>query len=131
MSLKTILSAVRQAIQPGEASDDKRELAEIRHDILEEVRGNVQELSAGRYVFPFDRILIEIRARTPAERAAVQTIWMDGGELETEIRSALARADCQYDRNLTVETRLRESPFESDIRSEEHTSEVQSLRHLV
>jgi hypothetical protein len=106
MSIEKIWSAVRQSLQAHAPSAEVPELSEIRHDILEEVRGNVQELSTGRYVFPFDRILLEIRPRTQAERAAIQAVWIDGGELQNEIRSVLARADCQYDRNLIVETRL-------------------------
>ncbi|HEY4088377.1 MAG TPA: hypothetical protein VGM43_20740 [Bryobacteraceae bacterium] len=109
MSLEKIWSAVRQSLQTHAPSGEVPELSEIRHDILEEIRGNIQELSAGRYVFPFNRILVDIRPRTPAERAAIQTVWIDGGELQAEIRSVLSRADCQYDRNLIVETHLREA----------------------
>lgn len=114
MSLEKIWSAVQQSIQSRAPSAETRELAEIRHDILEEIRGNVQELSAGRYVFPFDRVLIEIHPRTPAERAAIQTVWIDGGELQADIRSVLSRADCQYDRNVIAETRFRDITGETD-----------------
>jgi hypothetical protein len=114
MPIAKIWSAVRHSLQSHASPAEVPELSEIRHDVLEEVRGNVQELSTGRYIFPFDRILIEIRPRTQAERAAIQTVWIDGGELQTEIRSVLARADCQYDRNLIVETRLREDCNRSD-----------------
>ena len=114
MSLEKIWSAVQQSIQSRTPSAETRELAEIRHDILEEIRGNIQELSAGRYVFPFDRVLIEIRPRTPAERAAIQAFWIDGGELQSDIRSVLSRADCQYDKNVIAETRFRESNGEAD-----------------
>jgi len=106
MSFEKIWSAVRQSLQAHAPSAEAPELSEIRHDILEEVRGHVQELSAGRYIFPFDRILIEIRPRSQAEAAAIQSVWIDGGEVQTEILSVLSRADCQYDRNLVVETRL-------------------------
>jgi hypothetical protein len=112
--LEKIRSAVQQSLQPNAPAGTVRELAEIRHDILEEVRGNIQELSAGRYIFPFDRIVIEIRPRTPAERAAIQATWIDAGELQAEIRSVLARADCQYDKNLVAETHLREAAEEFD-----------------
>jgi hypothetical protein len=115
MSILEKIRAVRQSLQSGEASStEERELAEIRHDILEEIRGNIQELSAGRYIFPFHRVAIEVRPRTPAERAAIQTIWIDNGELEAEVRAVLARADCQYDRNVTVETHFRDSAAEPD-----------------
>jgi hypothetical protein len=114
MSLEKIWSAVQQSIQSRTPPAETREFAEIRHDILEEIRGSIQELSAGRYVFPFDRILIEIRPRTPAEHAAIQTFWIDGGELQADIRSVLSRADCQYDKNVIAETRFRESNGEAD-----------------
>ncbi len=118
MSLEKIWSSVRQSLQshaaPGVTSADAPELAEIRHDILEEIRGNVQELSAGRYVFPFNRIVVAIRPRTPAEQAAIQKVWLDDGELQAEIRSVLSRADCQYDKNLTVQVDLREATGEQD-----------------
>lgn len=115
MSLQKIWSAVRQSLHAHAPSADAPELSEIRHDILEEIRGNIQELSAGRYIFPFNRILIGILPRTPAERAAIQGVWIDGGELQAEIRSVLSRADCQYDRNLTVETHVREGSAEADL----------------
>jgi hypothetical protein len=115
MSLGKIWSSVRQSLQSHAPQADAPELSEIRHDILEEIRGSIQELSAGRYIFPFNRILIDIRPRTPAERAAIQAVWIDGGELQAEIRSALSRADCQYDRNLMVETHLREVSAGADL----------------
>ena len=106
MSIEKLWSAVRQSLQSHATSAEVPELSEIRHDILEEIRGNVQELSTGRYIFPFDRILLEIYPRSQAEKAAIQSVWIDNGELQTEIRAVLSRADCQYDRNLVVETRL-------------------------
>src|SRR5882757_8066077 len=112
MSLEKIWSIVRQSLQSHAPLADVPELSEIRHDILEEIRGNIQELSAGRYIFPFNRILIGIRPRTPSEQAAIQAVWIDGGELQAEIRSVLARADCQYDRNLIVEMHLREAALD-------------------
>lgn len=115
MSLEKIWSAVRQSLQAHTPAADAPELAEIRHDILEEIRGNIQELSAGRYIFPFNRILIGVLPRTPAERAAIQAVWIDGGELQAEILSVLSRADCQYDRNLIVETHLREASAGTDL----------------
>jgi hypothetical protein len=114
MSLKEVWSSIQQTLQSRAASVEARELAEIRHDIIEEVRGSIQELSLGRYVFPFNRILVEIRPRTSAERAAIQTIWIDGGELQSDIRAALARADCQYDKNLIVEAGFREATAEME-----------------
>jgi hypothetical protein len=108
MSLERIWSAVQQLFRSRTGSNEPRELAEIRHDILDQVRGKIQELSASQYVFPFDRILIEVRPRSAAERAAIQTAWIDRGELHTDIRSALARADCEYPKDLAVETRFRE-----------------------
>lgn len=113
MSIEKIWSAVRQSLQTHTHSAEVAELAEIRHDILEEVRGNVQELSTGRYIFPFDRIVIEIRPRTEAERATIQAVWIDGGELQTDVRSVLTRTDCQYDKNLVVEMHLAETELEN------------------
>src|SRR3569623_2921191 len=115
MSLEKIWSAVRQSLHAHAPSADAPELSEIRHDILEEIRGNIQVLSAGRFIFPFSRILVDIRPRTCAERAAIQAVWIDGGELQAEIRSVLSRADCQYDRNLIVETHLREASAGADL----------------
>jgi hypothetical protein len=109
MSLESIWSAVQQIFRSGHHSNEPRELAEIRHDILDRVRAEIQELSASRYVFPFDRILVELRPRTEAERAAIQIAWMDGGDLQSDIDSALSRADCEYPKNLVVETRFRET----------------------
>ena len=59
-------------------------------------------------------VLIEIVPRNPAERAAIQSVWIDGGELQADVRSALARADCQYDKSLIAETRFRDTDGETD-----------------
>jgi hypothetical protein len=39
---------------------------------------------------------------------------MDGGELQSDILAALARADCQYDKSLIVETRFGEASANPD-----------------
>lgn len=114
MSLEQIWSSIQQFFRSRSARPDELELAEIRHDILDEIRRNIQELSAGDRLFPFNRILIELRPRSSAERAAIETSWIDRGELQSDILGALARADCEYPKDLTIETRLGETVYEAD-----------------
>src|SRR5882724_7199031 len=114
MSLDRIWNAIQQFLNSRTASPVAREIAEIRHDILDQIRGNIQELSAAQFLFPFSRILIELRPRTPAERAAIQTIWIDRGELGSDILVTLKRADCEYSKDLAVEVRFRDDLPESD-----------------
>jgi hypothetical protein len=109
MSFGRVWSTIQRLVGPRASAGEERELAEIRHDILDNIRSNVQELSAGRSVFPFNYILVELRSRTPAERAAIQATWIDRGELQAEVKATLARAECEYPKDLVVETQFRES----------------------
>jgi hypothetical protein len=107
MSFRGTLEATKNRVRAWFSSD---ELAEIRHDILDQVREQIQELSGSRYLFPFNSIQIEFYARNPGERTAIQIAWVDRGELTSDIRKALARADCEYPDDLHIETRLSDSP---------------------
>jgi hypothetical protein len=102
--------ALRERVRAWFSPPESRELAEIRHDILDQVRDQIQELSAGRYLFPFNRIQIELYPRNPGERTAIQIAWIDRAELESDIRATLSRADCEYPTDLRIETRLVDSP---------------------
>lgn len=112
MSLDQIWSSIQQFFRSRNAAPEARELAEIRHDILDRIRSNIQELSAGNCLFPFNRVSIELCPRTAVERAAIESIWIDRGELQSDVLGALSRADCEYPKDLIVETRLREAPCE-------------------
>jgi hypothetical protein len=114
MSLERIWSSVQQLFTSRTATPEARELAEIRHDILDQIRANIQELSAGQFLFPFNRVLVELRPRNAAERGAIQSAWIDGGELRSDVLSALARADCEYPNDLTIEARLLEASSDAD-----------------
>lgn len=115
MSLEQIWTTLKSWLQPGASPSDPRELAEIRHDILDEIRGRIQELSAGRFLFPFNHIFIELRPGSPSERAAIKMAWIDGGELQSEICAALAREDCDYPDNLVAEVRFREASRDEEV----------------
>jgi hypothetical protein len=110
MSLEQVWSSIQQFFRSRTATPEARELAEIRHDILDQIRGNIQELSAGRFLFPFNRVLVELRPRTAAESAAIESTWIERGELRSDVIAALARADCEYPNDLTVEVRFRQTP---------------------
>jgi hypothetical protein len=114
MSLSRFWKKIQSNLESGGSSQEGRQLAEIRHDILDEIRAQIQELSAGRFLFPYNHILIELRPGSPGERAAIEASWIRRGELQSEIYAALAREDCEYPDNMLAEVKFREGSADSE-----------------
>ena len=72
----------------------KKELLEIRRDILEEVRDQIEPKGSGKYVFPHSHLAIQLAARDEAEQALLRAAFAEDGALEEDIRGLLAEAGC-------------------------------------
>ena len=72
----------------------KKELLEIRRDILEEVRSQIEPKGSGKYVFPYNSIAIHLAARDEPEQALFQAAFAENGALEEDISALLAEAGC-------------------------------------
>jgi hypothetical protein len=90
----------------GEAESD--ELVLVHRAILEEIEGKVQTLARGRRVFPYSRVIVTLASDDADRRAVYQTAFADGGRLESDIREALASAECEVPRGFSVEVKVAE-----------------------
>ena len=91
----------------GEAESD--ELILVHRAILEEIAGKVQTLARGRRVFPYTRVIVTLASADPDRRAVYQTAFADAGRLESDIREALAGAECETPRTLAIEVKAGEA----------------------
>jgi hypothetical protein len=105
----------------GEAESD--ELLLVHRAILEEVAEKVQVLARGRRVFPYSRLVVTLASEDQDRLAVYQTAFADDGRLESDIREALAGAQCEVPRTFAVEVHPAEGkagakPFEIEYRVE-------------
>src|SRR5579862_5415985 len=91
----------------GQAQSD--ELLLVHRAMLEEIEGKVQVLSRGKRVFPYSRLTVTLSSTEADRRTIFQSAFAEGGRLETDVREALAGADCQVPRGFRVEVRIVES----------------------
>jgi len=81
------------------------ELLLVHRAILEEIESQVQTLARGRRVFPFARVAVTLISPDAARRALYESAFADGGRLESDMREALASADCEMPRGFAVEVK--------------------------
>lgn len=78
------------------------ELLEIRRDILEDVRDRIEPRGAGKSLFPYNRVSIQIRAGSVEERDVREAAFAGGEGLEQDIAGLLHEADCSQPAGFTV-----------------------------
>src|SRR5437762_3526791 len=91
------------------------ELLLVHRAILEEIENQVQVMARGRRVFPYARVAVTLIAAEEDRRRLLQAAF--GDRLGTDIREALAAAQCESPRGFTVEVTTSttgEGPFEID-----------------
>lgn len=81
----------------------RRELLEIRRDILEDVRHRIQPKGEGKYVFPYNGVAIRIAAENGEERELRQGAFAAGDGLDSEIRELLHEAGVKLSSDFTVD----------------------------
>lgn len=72
----------------------KKELLEIRRDILEDVRDQIEPKGSGKYLFPHTEIAVRVAARDEAERPLLEAAFVLNGALEEDVRALLVEAGC-------------------------------------
>ncbi len=81
---------------PGVQQESKA-LLEVRREILEDIRGQIQPMGDGRCLFPYTDIIIH----TPENQAALAAL-VENGALEQDVRDLLSEAHCPSPATLTI-----------------------------
>src|SRR5581483_2814774 len=81
----------------------RRELLEIRRDILEDVRRKIQPKGGGRSVFPYQGISIRIAAENAEQQELRQGVFAGEDGLETDIKDLLREAGCAISSNFPID----------------------------
>jgi hypothetical protein len=87
----------------GEAQAD--ELLLVHRAMLEEIEGKVQILARGKRVFPYSRVTVTLSSPDAERRVLYESAFAEGGRLETDVREALAGAECEMPRTFRVEVK--------------------------
>jgi pSer/pThr/pTyr-binding forkhead associated (FHA) protein len=95
----------------GEAESD--ELLLVHRAMLEEVEGKVQVLARGKRVFPYARVTVTLSSPDAERRNLYQSAFGDGNRLETDVREALAGAECEIPRTFRLEVKTAEKEIPS------------------
>lgn len=85
----------------------KKEVLEIRREILEDVRNRIEPKGSGKYLFPYNEIAIHLGA---------QNALADDDSLREDVRALLIEAGCTVPSSLTVDVDvvLNPEPFRID-----------------
>lgn len=70
------------------------ELLEIRRDILEDIRDRIEPRGAGKSLFPYNSVSIQIAAENDEERDVREAAFAGGDGLEQDIGELLREAGC-------------------------------------
>jgi FHA domain-containing protein len=89
----------------------RRELLEIRRDILEDVRGHIEAKGGGKYVFPYNEVAIHLAAQDDAQRELLEAALAQEEALADDIRELLAEAGCPIPKNFQIVLDLDAAPF--------------------
>jgi hypothetical protein len=87
-----------RAFGPGQSD----ELLLVHRGVLEEIESQVQTLARGRRVFPFARVTVTLVSADAARRTLYESAFGEAGRLESDIREALASADCEIPAGFAV-----------------------------
>jgi hypothetical protein len=102
-----IADKVKQHLSSG--APRKKELLEVRRDLLEDVRAHIQQKGAGKTLFPHNALTAHISVQDEAE---AENLGATSEALESDVRELLVEAGCPVPA-LTLEL---------DIKVEEQTS---------
>jgi hypothetical protein len=86
----------------------KPELLEIRRDILESVRDQIEPAGAGRQVFPYNTVVIRIAPPSPEDATLYRAALGESGSLDQDIRGLLVEAGCPPPAGFRVEIEIAE-----------------------
>jgi hypothetical protein len=90
--------------------DVVRQPVEIRRAILDEIEEHAEPAGRSRRVLPYNRLTIQVRSKTAAERAAFEAV-LEPGRLKQAISDHLRDAGCESGPGLEVSLRfVRKAP---------------------
>jgi hypothetical protein len=128
-----ISSKVRTWSSRPAGSPRRAELLEIRRDILNEIRDQIQPKGEGKSIFPYNRVAISMAAEDDAQQAVFDEAFCQGVELQETICALLTEAGCQVPAGLEVTVSVLQDPalaFDRhpfDIKFQNAKIQIQSL----
>src|SRR5262249_54383595 len=93
------------------AATERRELPEVRRDILEDVRRHIEPKGGGKYVFPYNEVAIHLAAEDDTRREMLEASLCDEQTLANDIRELLSEVGCPLSRDFQVSIDLDAAPF--------------------
>jgi hypothetical protein len=111
----------------GGGEPQRRELLEIRRDILEDVRRHIQPKGEGKYVFPYNEIAIHLAAENEGQREMLEAALSNEQTLENDIRELLSEAGCPVPRDFQVSIDLDATPFGVSFRNRKAPAEAPAV----
>ena len=87
-----------------------KELLEVRREILEDVRDNIQPAGEGRTVFPYTTVSIRIAGQDEREREACAAAFAGEDGIERDIRELLAEAGARLPPGFNVAVEVVDDP---------------------
>jgi hypothetical protein len=78
---------------------------EVRRAVLDEIEELVQPAGRSRRIFPFNRVVVEVVAADPKQRAGMDAV-LGGGGLDAAIEQRLREAGCPRPADLEVQLRF-------------------------
>lgn len=108
-NLEKLRDRVRAFLKPWTAGSEPME---IRRAILEELSSRVVAAGAGKRIFPFNRVAIEVYAQDSEDRAVLEGIVHEAWEMETAVSDLLREEGAQQPADLTVEVRVEQKALD-------------------
>src|SRR5918911_349541 len=79
---------------------------EVRDGILDDAERRIQPIGEGRRAFPYDRLLVHVRATDEDRRYVMESAFVEHNKLRNDIVEHLRRAGAQVPAHLGVEVRF-------------------------
>lgn len=90
------------------AAPQRKELLEVRRDLLEDVRAHIEPKGGGQVLFPYNSLIARIAVH---EEAEAERLRASAEALETDVRELLAEAGCPAPAlTLELEIQVAEEP---------------------
>lgn len=102
---------IRRLVEKLFGKGASREPLEIRRAILREIGGRIESVGRNKRVFPFNRISITLSASGPDQKAVFEATFVEGQNLENDIRELLNRNNNDPFRDLEIRIHIREQPL--------------------
>jgi FHA domain len=104
--LDTVQKLEKRLEKLAERSDVPIQPIEIRKAALDEIEDRVAPAGRSRRVFPYNRITLEVMAVDAAQRAAMEAVLGEGGDLAAAVVDRLTSSGCPKPRGLAVRLKL-------------------------